>query len=92
MFNSLNTEEVIPELQDFYLDIEANLKLVQIDDSKYKVKWSEEEKGQWALDQIEMAASVLLVTRFIAKGGDVQPSLEDISVYIDRHAYQSSEA
>ena len=71
-------------LKDFYLDVESNFKLVQIDESKFKSKWSEDEKGHWAIEQIETVASTLFVTRFIIKGGDAIPILEDLSVYEER--------
>ena len=84
MLNISRIQEQEEVLRDFYLDVESNFKLVQIDDSRFKAKWSEEEKGQWALEQIETVAATLLVTRFIMKGGDTVPVLEDLSVYVDK--------
>ena len=85
MSDLVNIAAPIEALKDFYLDNEVTLKLVQMDESRLKKSWSEEEMGHWALEQIETAASTLMVTKFIVKGGEEVPVLEELDSYVTRN-------
>ena len=88
MEESVKFMSSIQELEDFYISNDQSLKMVALEDSRFKKSNSDELKGQWAIEQFEAAAEVLMLTKFISKkGGSNIPEIEGVGIYVE-HALQ----